>query len=110
MEDDIIYIIDDQELELGKDYLYALEVEGDNAILITQWLNNFRYGDRVNIMPRSTAPSEVLMHYKKGIHQRTGVMQRVFKDIFGMNWFEILHTIDDEPVVIIYNLRYWTFD
>ena len=97
-------------LQNGDDVIAeVIETEDDNPMLVKQWTGSTRYGDKINIVLRSGAPRDLQQEYKANRHLHWGVMQRSFIDVFDQNWFEVLHLVDDEPMVVMYNLKQWTF-
>ena len=89
--------------------------DDEEPIIIDKVLNSFSCGRKVKVYPRSTAPNADLLmqikkEYKKGLHPTQGVLQTVFKDVDGVNWFQVLTVVNDEPIEVLLNLKYWVYE
>jgi len=113
MDDEIVYVWETpygkQEFLCPQDFIGVIDTEDNNPMLVKQWTGSNRYGDKINIVLRSGASRDLQQEYKGNRDLHWGVMQRSFKDVFDQNWFEVLHLVDDEPMVVMYNLKHYTF-
>ena len=108
--EDRIFLLEDRELVWGEDYISVVDTEDDDPILVKQWMGSTRYGDRVQLVPRSGCSRAFFNEYKAQPELHYGVLQRVFKDVFNKTWFEMLYLIEGEPKIVLYRMDEWTFN
>lgn len=89
--------------------------DDENPIVIDQVLNSFSCGRKVRVYPRGIAPdtdllAQIKREWKQGLHPKEGVLQTVFKDVDGVNWFQVLTLVNEEPLLILLNLKYWVYE
>jgi hypothetical protein len=107
------FVVDDED-----EYFFNQKIwieDDEEPIIIDQVLNSFSCGRKVRIYPRGSAPNADLLaqikkEYKQGLHPKEGVLETVFKDVYGVNWFQVLTVVNNEPLVILLNLKYWVYE
>ena len=100
------FVVDDED-----EYFFNQKIwieDDEEPIIIDQVLNSFSCGRKVKVYPRGLAPNADLLaqikrEWKQGLHPKEGVLD-------GVNWFQVLTVVNNEPIEVLLNLKYWVYE